>query len=98
MEAMTAELATTAATTTTTILIGTASGDDGAFGPQLGSRFDFTLLFDHAIIAIAPTIALIAACPLYVYFRHRDPVQVNRDALFWMKLVSRYSPILLLVY
>lgn len=91
MQTITTGLAATAASATTTAVAKTAGRDDSLFGPQLGSTFDFTLLFDHAILTIAPTVLLIAACPLYVYFKHRDPVQVNWDSLFWTKLVSQYS-------
>lgn len=72
-------------TVTTTITETIYRGNDGSFGPQYGSTFDFTLLFDHTIFTIVPTVLIIAACPLYIYFRRRNPVEVERDALFWTK-------------
>lgn len=75
-------------TVTTSITETVYRGDDGSFGPQYGSMFDFTLLFNHTIFTIVPTVLLIAACPLYVCFRRRNPVEAERDALFWTKLAT----------
>lgn len=79
-------LATATATVTTTVTK-TVPGNDNSFGPQYGSSFDFTLLFDHSIFTIVPTVLLITACPLYVYFRRHDAVEVERGPLFWAKMV-----------
>lgn len=62
--------------------------NDNSFGPQLGSKFDFTLLFEHAILTLVPTVLLIAACPFYVCFKRNDKIQVKRGKLFWGKVVS----------
>ena len=79
--------AATATAALTTAVSRTISGNDDSFGPQFGSAFDFTLLFDHSVLTIVPTVLLITACPLYLYVRHRNPIQVDRDNLFWAKLV-----------
>ena len=67
----------------------TLPGNDNSFGPQYGNSFDFTLLFDHSMFTIVPTALLITACPLYIYFRRRDPLQVERGRLFWAKMVRQ---------
>lgn len=71
----------------------TVPGNDNSFGPQYGTSFDFTLLFDHSMFTIVPTALLITACPLYIWFRRRDAVQVERGRLFWSKMVCNvYRP------
>lgn len=61
-------------------------GNDGSFGPQYGSRFDLTLLFEHSILTVVPIGLLILACPLYIFVRRRRPIEVERDSLFWSKI------------
>lgn len=68
----------------------TVPGNDISFGPQYGSSFDFTLLFDHSMFTIVPTALLITACPLYMWFRRRDALQVERGRLFWTKMVRHF--------
>ena len=74
----------------------TAIGNDNSFGPQYGSAFDFTLLFNDAILTIVPTALLITACPFYIYAKRQDAVKVERGGVFWAKLVCflfTYSPL-----
>lgn len=61
-------------------------GNDGSFGPQYGSSFDLTLLFEHSILTFVPIGLLILACPLYILVRRRRPVEAERDGLFWSKI------------
>lgn len=65
----------------------TAIGSDNSFGPQYGSTFDFTLLFNDAILTIVPTALLISACPFYIYAKRQRAVKVERGGVFWAKLV-----------
>lgn len=63
-------------------------GDDDSFGPQLGSHFDFTLLFEHAVLTILPTSLCIVASPFYIVRYAKSPVCVASSLLLWAKLVS----------
>lgn len=65
-----------------------ADGDDDSFGPQLGSHFDFTLLFEHAVLTILPTSLCIVASPFYIVRYAKSPVCVASSLLLWAKLVS----------
>ncbi|KAK2592795.1 hypothetical protein QQS21_009499 [Conoideocrella luteorostrata] len=60
-------------------------GDD-AFGPQLWPQFDFTLLFEHAILTVLPAGLLIAASLFYLFYYFRSPVYVSGSILLWAKL------------
>ncbi|EFZ03270.2 ABC transporter, transmembrane domain, type 1 [Metarhizium robertsii ARSEF 23] len=63
-----------------------ADGDDDSFGPQLGSHFDFTLLFEHAVLTILPTSLCIVASPFYIVRYAKSPVCVASSLLLWAKL------------
>lgn len=66
-------------------------GDDDSFGPQLGSHFDFTLLFEHAVLTILPTSLCIVASPFYIVRYAKSPVCVASSLLLWAKLVSGHG-------
>lgn len=81
-------LAAAVNSTVTTI----AKGSDNSFGPQYGSSFDFTLLFNDTVLTIVPTVLLITACPFYLYYKRQRDIQVERDGAFWGKLVCFALP------
>lgn len=60
---------------------------DQTFGPQLRDYFDFTLLFQHAILTLLPSALLIVSCPTYVYYHTRTAV-IDAGWLLWAKLVT----------
>ncbi len=62
-------------------------GDD-SIGPQFRDKNDLTLLFEHAILTIIPTILLIIAAPFHIHYYSRQPLLVRRGSLYWLKLVS----------
>ena len=40
---------------------------DSTFGPRLLGHFDFTLLFEHAMFQIGPSLILIFTLPFYLH-------------------------------
>lgn len=61
---------------------------DDSFGPQLGSRFDFTLLFDHTILSILPSGLMILVAPFLIFYYRRQTEVILPGALLWFKMVS----------
>lgn len=61
---------------------------DQAFGPQLGSAFDFTLTFDHSILSILPNGLFILAAPFFIYYFKNQTEVILPGPLLWSKLVS----------
>ncbi|KAH8198816.1 hypothetical protein TruAng_007039 [Truncatella angustata] len=62
------------------------AGDD-TFGPQIGTRFDFTLFFEHTILTSLPASLLLFVCPLYLTRFLRRPVFFKHGLLLWTKLI-----------
>lgn len=60
--------------------------DDTSFGPRLLGRFDFTLLFEHTIFQIVPSVLAIFAAVFYVYKIFRATAIVRSGALLYIKL------------
>ena len=60
---------------------------DRAFGPRFPNSFDFTLRFEHIILAIVPSLVfmLLALCYLRYYFR--QPVYTRNGGLKWVEVV-----------
>lgn len=65
---------------------------DITFGPQYGHHFDFTLLFESAILTILPTTLLLAICPFHLIHYKRQKVRSGRSALLYLKLVRQTAP------
>lgn len=65
------------------------SAYDRNFGPLRDDERDFTLLFEHTILTMIPTIFMIIAAPFYVRYYSRRPVLVERGILYWLKTVSQ---------
>lgn len=61
---------------------------DASFGPQYGSRFDFTLKFEAAILALLPATLLVATTPVFLFLTFSKTEIVASGWLLWSKLVS----------
>lgn len=61
---------------------------DNSFGPQLGSQFDFTLLFEDSILTILPAGLFIAVTPFFFLHYLKLPIYISSGLLLWTKLVS----------
>lgn len=62
--------------------------EDQTFGPQLRGHFDFTLLFQHAILTLLPSALLIVSCPAYMYCHTQRTAVSDAGWLLWAKLVT----------
>ena len=62
--------------------------NDNAFGPQYGSHFDLTLLFENTILTILPTAVLILLSPFHLIQRKNKSAVGGQSPLLWSKLVS----------
>ncbi|KAJ6786301.1 hypothetical protein PWT90_09265 [Aphanocladium album] len=60
--------------------------DDSSFGPRLLGHFDFTLLFEHTIFQIGPSVLIIFTTPYYVYRILRGTSVVRSGPLLYAKL------------
>lgn len=60
--------------------------DDSSFGPRLLGHFDFTLLFEHTIFQIGPSVLIIFATPFYIYKIIRGTSVVRAGLLLYAKL------------
>jgi hypothetical protein len=70
----------------------TGSCSDDTFGPIVqGCRdgFDFTLLFEDAILSLVPSILMLLASAVRVVQLHARPVLVHGRSLQWSKQVRR---------
>lgn len=70
-------------------------GSDNSFGPQHGTAFDFTLLFNDVVLTIIPATFLIAVCPVALYSKRNVEPQVDPSPAFWAKLVRLLLSLLL---
>ncbi|OAQ97694.1 hypothetical protein LLEC1_03571 [Akanthomyces lecanii] len=59
---------------------------DALFGPQLAGHFDFTILFEHAMLWLVPTGVLILVTPMYLKRLARAERQVRPGILLWVKV------------
>lgn len=57
------------------------------FGPTAGGRFDFTLLFEHAIFSIGPSAVLLLIAPLRLLQLKGQQVKVSHHLSSWLKIV-----------
>lgn len=58
---------------------------DGQFGPVDTGRFDFTILFEHAMLGLVPAGILLLALPVFLKAA-RAARQARPGALLWLKL------------
>lgn len=66
---------------------------DAIFGPQLRGSFDFTLLFEQAILSISPSALFLVASPVRVAILSCGKPEFKVSTTLWIKLVrsrSRY--------
>ncbi|POR35875.1 ABC transporter, transmembrane domain, type 1 [Tolypocladium paradoxum] len=64
---------------------------DQSFGPQLSGSFDFTLLFEQAMLSVLPSALLLSSSPIYLYGLTRRPLCVRAGCLLWIKLAAAAS-------
>ncbi|OAA57153.1 ABC transporter, transmembrane domain, type 1 [Cordyceps fumosorosea ARSEF 2679] len=65
-----------------------AASPDNSFGPRLPGKFDFTLLFEQAMLSIVPAAVIVLAVPYYVRLALRAPALVRPGRLLWLKLAA----------
>lgn len=65
-----------------------SSSEDNLFGPKLLGQFDFTLLFEQAMLSIVPGGVAVLTIPYYVQLRLRAPARVRPGILLWLKLAA----------
>jgi ATP-binding cassette, subfamily C (CFTR/MRP), member 1 len=65
---------------------------DDNFGPYAGEHcrggFDFTLLFEDALLSIAPLALLLCIAPFRIIYLWRKQTKVSRSLILPVKLVS----------
>lgn len=71
------------------------TASDNVFGPQFKDKFDFTLTFEHTILATGPASLLIAAVPIYFFLYRGTQDVVLPGKLLWLKLVRTLLPCLI---
>ncbi|ATY58701.1 ABC multidrug [Cordyceps militaris] len=59
---------------------------DNDFGPKLMGQFDFTLLFEQAMLSIIPAGLVLLSLPYHVRLAVRAPARVRPGLLLWLKL------------
>lgn len=59
---------------------------DESFGPRLFGHFDFTLLFEHSILELAPACFLLFVVPFYMYAVSKGTPRARFGLLLWAKL------------
>lgn len=65
-----------------------AVDNDASFGPQFGQAFDFTMVFNNSILAILPSLVMILASIVYIFWYQKKPAVTRKRDLFWIKAVS----------
>ncbi len=63
-----------------------AQSDDSPFGSQLPGPFDFTVLFEHAMLGLIPTALVVFVTPFYLKDLLHTQRQVRPGNLLWSKL------------
>lgn len=68
---------------------------DNSFGPAIDHRcrdgFDFTLLFEQAILGLVPAVAFLLVCPLRLRFLVKRDVRTQPHIMRLAKLVSTFT-------
>lgn len=68
---------------------------DNTFGPIVDSGcrdgFDFTLLFEQAILGLVPAVAFLLACPLRLRILVKRDVRTQPHKMRLAKLVSTFT-------
>lgn len=63
-----------------------SSASDALFGPQLPGHFDFTILFEHAMMWLVPTGLAILVTPFYLKSAMRAERKVRPGKLLWIQM------------
>lgn len=61
---------------------------ENSFGPASTARFDFTLLFEYAVLRILPSVLLSLIVPSRLFYLQRQKPRVLDTVLGRAKLVS----------
>lgn len=61
--------------------------EDGEFGPANPNRFDFTILFEHAMLGLVPAGIFVLATPFFFRFVRSDR-QVQPGVVLWLKIAA----------
>jgi ATP-binding cassette subfamily C (CFTR/MRP) protein 1 len=66
---------------------------DNTFGPWAGEHcrggFDFTLLFEEAILSVTPLVLILCVAPFRIFYLWRKQTKVSKSLLLPAKLVSQ---------
>jgi len=66
---------------------------DNTFGPWAGEHcrggFDFTFLFEEAILSLTPLVLLLCYVPFRIFYLWRKQTMVSKSFLLPVKLVSQ---------
>jgi ATP-binding cassette, subfamily C (CFTR/MRP), member 1 len=65
----------------------TAIEQDDIFGPNVRGYFDFTILFEQALLSILPAAVLVIIAPFRVIVLLRSPIASRAGWLLPLKLV-----------
>lgn len=66
----------------------TSASADAAFGPQLTGQFDFTLLFEHSVLSIGPSLVILLVSSARVALLSKSSPIFSTSSLLWTKLVG----------
>jgi hypothetical protein len=68
---------------------------DNTFGPWAGEHcrggFDFTLLFEEAILSLTPLALVLCVAPFRIFYLWRKQTKVSRSLLLPAKLVGLFQ-------
>ncbi|GJN76137.1 hypothetical protein PLICBS_010249 [Purpureocillium lilacinum] len=64
----------------------TSASADAAFGPQLTGQFDFTLLFEHSVLSIGPSLVILLVSSARVALLSKSSPIFSTSSLLWTKL------------
>lgn len=59
------------------------------FGPAASYRFDFTLLFENAVLSILPSALFLALTPQRLFWLIKQPRKLTKNSQFVLKLVRQ---------
>ncbi|GJN86671.1 hypothetical protein PLIIFM63780_010252 [Purpureocillium lilacinum] len=66
----------------------TSASADAAFGPQLTGQFDFTLLFEHSVLSIGPSLVILLVSSARVALLSKSLPIFRTSSLLWTKLAA----------
>ncbi|KAL3953056.1 hypothetical protein ACCO45_012999 [Purpureocillium lilacinum] len=66
----------------------TSASADAAFGPQLTGQFNFTLLFEHSVLSIGPSLVILLVSSARVALLSKSSPIFSTSSLLWTKLAA----------